>query len=897
MSIARYCAAFICIPFFFLASTALADTGKIQGKVTDQKNTPIPFANVILKGTRMGASTNANGVYIIMNIAANTYTVEASAVGYRKMSGSVTVAEGQTATQDFTLAEDALNMQEVVTTGTYTPRTKLESTVAISTLSPKEMTMADPRSTTEVLRYVPGFTRIESSGGEVNENISMRGILGVEYVMFMEDGMPVFPTMHTFFMNADNLFRVDENIERMEVVRGGNSALFGSNTPGAIINFINKTGGPDITGVMKATGGTAALARYDLDINGPLGDDWRFNTGGFYRYDRGVRYPGFPAIAGGQFKASITRLLTNGYVRASLKVIDDRNQFILDLPFQNPDKPVYVPGFSNYGSMNTEEGDHLRVPIPPGELEFPLNNGLLTKASWLTADAGFDFADNWSIQNTAQTMQDQQEWNAILPFDVKTAGDWFSSLGYPAGSTYQLFYTNLLDAKGNKLPFNMASNAGLGLVAPGGEWHVEKPLQAFQDQLQIKKSVGENKFSAGFYFANYTQTNRWYFSDILTNVEDNPHFLDLVVFTPADSAHPAGQTINATSNGFRHYLSNYVNGTGTTTIFSVVLGTELKLTEKLRADAGVRWESDDYVQSAENTSQVDLDGNPATTYDQEPWGNGSYRHFSKRIADWAASGGLNYQINDEYAVYAQVSRAYKMPALDEFLNAAAQAQINLFQSRQTVFYEGGVKYSSSIFAATLNGFYGTLKNNIGQGAIVDPATGNTVWIVQINPDSKTTGAEVDLSLRLLQGLNVLGAGTYTSSQTVEPAGASLTAGGIPKIVANVAATYTVEGFTVKGDYHYVAKRDIIDSQYDPVTKVYTRYKTVGNLPAYGYFNFGASYAFPGQGITIAADVVNAFQSTGLEEGNPRLIATGGNPMFLARPILPRRLVAYLTYQF
>jgi outer membrane receptor for ferrienterochelin and colicin len=115
--------------------------------------------------------------------------------------------------------------------------------VAVTTLSAQEVEQAAPRSTTEMLRYVPGFTRVESSGGEVNQNISMRGILGVEYVMFMEDGMPVFPTMHTFFMNADNLFRFDTNIERMEVVRGGASALFGSNTPGAIVNFINKTGG------------------------------------------------------------------------------------------------------------------------------------------------------------------------------------------------------------------------------------------------------------------------------------------------------------------------------------------------------------------------------------------------------------------------------------------------------------------------------------------------------------------------------------------------------------------------------------------------------------------------------------------------------------------------------
>src|SRR5690606_36016472 len=136
----------------------------------------------------------------------------------------------------------------------------------ISTLTPRQLEQVNPRSTTEQLRYVPGFTRVESSGGEVNENISVRGILGVEYVMFMEDGLPVFPTMHTFFMNADNLFRMDENIRSIEVVRGGNSALFGSNTPGAIINYINKTGGPTFAGIIKLSGATEGLARYDFNV-------------------------------------------------------------------------------------------------------------------------------------------------------------------------------------------------------------------------------------------------------------------------------------------------------------------------------------------------------------------------------------------------------------------------------------------------------------------------------------------------------------------------------------------------------------------------------------------------------------------------------------------------------
>ncbi len=108
----------------------------------------------------------------------------------------------------------------------------LDASVAVTTLTATEIEAAAPRSTTEMLRYVPGFTRVESSGGEVNQNYHIRGILGVEYVAFLEDGLPVYPAMHTYFMNADNLFRFDANIERMEVVRGGSSPLFRVEHPG-----------------------------------------------------------------------------------------------------------------------------------------------------------------------------------------------------------------------------------------------------------------------------------------------------------------------------------------------------------------------------------------------------------------------------------------------------------------------------------------------------------------------------------------------------------------------------------------------------------------------------------------------------------------------------------------
>ncbi len=533
--------ALVLFTLFAARAGAQVEIGSVSGRITDEDGAPLGGANVTVSDTKRGTVSRMNGEYELDSLAVGTHTLQVRLMGYRVRSQPVTVSAGERAKLDFTLASDPLKLEGIVVTGTQTPRIKLESSMAVTTLTAKDITQASPRSTTEMLRYVPGFTRVESSGGEVNENISMRGILGVEYVMFMEDGLPVFPTMHTFFMNADNLFRADENLERMEVVRGGSSALFGSNTPGAIVNFINKTGGDEIAGVLKMTGGTEGLARNDLNLSGPLGDRWRFNVGGFYRYDRGVRYPGYPGIRGGQLKGSITRLLDSGYLRISTKLIDDRNQFILPLPFVNPGDPHYVSGFSDYGAMNTNEGLGVRVPIPTGELELPLDDGLRTKGSWLTADLGLHFDPGWQLQNSAQIMHDDQAWNAILPFDVMSPGDFAAQqitklvdagLVSPT-ATYGFFYTNHFDAFGKPLPFDTPN----GLVATGGEWHVEKPLTAFQDQFQIKKVVERGDVALGLYAANYTQENRWFFTDILTDVRDNQRFVDLVVYDGADTIH------------------------------------------------------------------------------------------------------------------------------------------------------------------------------------------------------------------------------------------------------------------------------------------------------------------------------------------------------------------------
>ena len=69
------------------------------------------------------------------------------------------------------------------------------------------------------------------------------------------------------------------------------------------------------------------------------------------------------------------------------------------------------------------------------------------------------------------------------------------------------------------------------------------------------------------------------------------------------------------------------------------------------------------------------------------------------------------------------------------------------------------------------------------------------------------------------------------------------------------------------------------------------------LPFYNYFNFGVGFDIPRAGARLNFDLLNAFQDKGLEEGNPRLASAGGTPIFLARPLLPRRFQASISYDF
>jgi outer membrane cobalamin receptor len=154
--------------------SAIFAQSTISGTVKDQKNMPLGGVNVVLDGTTKGSVSDFDGNYSISNVENGTYTLSASYLGYAISSQSITVQDADI-TLNITMTEDAESLDEIVVTGVVNPKSKLESSISVSTMDAKLIEQASPRSSGELFRNIPGI-RAESSGGEGNANFNVRGV-------------------------------------------------------------------------------------------------------------------------------------------------------------------------------------------------------------------------------------------------------------------------------------------------------------------------------------------------------------------------------------------------------------------------------------------------------------------------------------------------------------------------------------------------------------------------------------------------------------------------------------------------------------------------------------------------------------------------------------------------
>lgn len=326
-------------------------------------------------------------------------------------------ALAQTAAKD-----EPMSLERVVVTGTATGASKMKQSVSVSTLEAEDIIKQAPASAAEILRTVPGV-RAESSGGEGNANITVRGVPvsagGARYVQFQEDGLPVLLFGDIAFGTADQFVRADYNLESLEVIRGGSASTLASNAPGGIFNLISKTG-KEAGGAVGLTVGLegGSQTRLDFDHGGKLGAKTRYHFGGYYRVGEGDRNTGFNAANGGQLKANLTHELDNGYVRVSLKSLDDKTPSFMPVPTYVENGTIKkVPGIDPRSAFFI--GSNLsRDPVFSRDghmVTTDARDGLHVKSTALGLEGQFNLGNGWSVSEKFRKASNSGRFIALFP--------------------------------------------------------------------------------------------------------------------------------------------------------------------------------------------------------------------------------------------------------------------------------------------------------------------------------------------------------------------------------------------------------------------------------------------------------------------------------------------------
>jgi outer membrane receptor for ferrienterochelin and colicins len=223
------------VPFFvLLVSFASAQKTSIYGTITDEDN-PVPLTNVYVKGTSIGTTADIDGKYTL-EIPEGSWTISIQIQGYRSQTKKITIAAGESQNFDFTLTEDALGLEEIVVSATRNRISKKEAPVIVNVLGPKLFSATQSLSIADGLNYQPGV-RVETNCQNCGfTQVRLNG-LGGEYTQILVNSKPVFSALNGVY----GLEQIPVSIiDRVEVVRSGGSALFGSNAIAGTINVITK---------------------------------------------------------------------------------------------------------------------------------------------------------------------------------------------------------------------------------------------------------------------------------------------------------------------------------------------------------------------------------------------------------------------------------------------------------------------------------------------------------------------------------------------------------------------------------------------------------------------------------------------------------------------------------
>jgi outer membrane receptor for ferrienterochelin and colicins len=267
--------------FLLFAISVSAQTASVSGKITSNGK-PVESASVKISKTSLGTTTDSTGFFSLQSIPEGSYTINVSSINYRQETKNISIKDGQNLELVFEISPLDNNLDDVVVTGTLKEVRRMESPVPVEVYTPQFFRKNPTPNIFDALQNVNGVRP------QLNCNICNTGdihINGLEgpYTMVLIDGMPIVSSLSTVY----GLSGIPNSlVERIEIVKGPASSLYGSEAVGGLINIITKK--PTNAPLFSADVFSTSWKEYnvDLGVKFKVGDKATALTGiNYFNYD------------------------------------------------------------------------------------------------------------------------------------------------------------------------------------------------------------------------------------------------------------------------------------------------------------------------------------------------------------------------------------------------------------------------------------------------------------------------------------------------------------------------------------------------------------------------------------------------------------------------------------
>ncbi len=478
-----------------LPAQALAQQGVIVGTITTGEGEVIPGADVSIVGTARGAVTNNLGEYRL-SAPSGVYTLRARSFAHQSAEQQVIVEPDQTISVDFTLAPAPLLAEQIVAIGSRTTRSEVDTPVPVDVLSSEEIKISGQTEVNQLLAVaIPSFNASHQTISDGTDHInpaSLRG-LGPDQVLVLVNGKRRHPSalVHVNGTFGRGTVGVDLNgiptaaIKRIEVLRDGASAQYGSDAISGVINIVleDQVEALQIDVQGGGTGeGDGEQLKVDANYGFSIGDNGYFNVTGMYldrnRTDRSNPWTGdiFPGIEG--TAATDAELSRRGLTRRDFSMKTGQGEALVGMGFWNSVYPISQSAeVYAFGGLSHREGfatGFYRLPNQPERVVpeiYP--NGFLPQINPKINDAQFTGGVRGSRNGWDMDFSVTHGRNSFL-FNVENSNN--ASIGPSSPTTFDAGELKFEQTVGNLDIVRLIDTGGAVKSASlvlGGEYRLE----------------------------------------------------------------------------------------------------------------------------------------------------------------------------------------------------------------------------------------------------------------------------------------------------------------------------------------------------------------------------------------------------------------------------------------